>query len=453
MHLLNYLNKIADFFVRFYILNQKLNMAEREDPIPEELHYEEKMRAIGKRKPAMHVEQSPDNGATQVSSTGKIRFPIQGNQVARFADLKNGYVAVDMVKNDAAVTDATLGEHGTIACVSRATLSTNTNQIISDIYKKNVLDVAMNNTFKSANWADSTKAVLYGGSSDFSGEDISDTAKRFIIPLDKLGFDETFVPLCGIEDLKLELYLESAIGVLVANTDGAVTATGIQYSNMILHYDVFDMTDDEFEDLLHGSNGKLIVNSKTWFCQDMTVTSTDTSVSMTLGAGKQDAKRVLVVQRGVTNDAVITNNKFAMGTGKATSISLMHNGVELKNRPYTLTGGAPENFIENIKAEGGYIYDGNERAGNRTKYTASGDVISVVGTFGTTNACFVAMFDCQNGFQTDDTESGINITTGSTLLKIVRTATAMNMNLEVFVEYGQRLELDMMGDRRFTVMQ
>lgn len=456
MHLLNYLNKIADFFVRFYILNQKIKMAEREDPIPEELHYEEKMRAIGKRKPAMHVEQSPDNGATQVSSTGKIRFPIQANQIGKFADLKNAYVAVDMVVTETNVITGVLGEHGSIACVSRATLSTNTNQIISDIYKKNVLDVAMNNTYKSVNWGGSTKNILYGGKgNNFSGESISTTETRYIIPLDKLGFDETFVPLSGIEDLKLELYLDSALNIFVARTGtGTPTATGITFSNMVLHYDVLELADDEFEDLLHGAGGKLVINSKTWFCQDMIITADDTGVSMTIGAGKQDVKRILVVQRSVVNDDELVNNKFSMGVGKCTSISLMHNGVELKNRPLSISNGGPEALIESIKAEGGYLYDGVESGGLRTRYIADGNVAAVTGTYATTSGCFVAMFDCQNGFQMDDTESGINITTGSTLLKLTKSGTTTNnMNLEVFVEYGQRLELDMLGDRRITVMQ
>lgn len=455
MHLLNYLNKIADFFVRFYISNQKLNMAEREDPIPEELHYEEKMRAIGKRKPAMHVEQSPDNGTTQVSSTGKIRFPIQGNQVARFADLKNGYVAVNMVITGTNVTSAKFGVHGSVGCVSRATLSTNTNQIISDIYKKNVLDIAMNTAYKSDNWADSTNNILHGGAATLAAciDVLPGTAKRFIIPLDKLGFDETFVPLCGIEDLKLELYLESALNVFMSQVKvdaGDLVATGITYSDMILHYDVFDMMDDEFESLLQDLGGKFTINSKTWFCQDMTVTNTDTGVSLQLGAGKQDVKRIVAVQRGVNNDNKLVHNMFSMGTGGATSISLMHNGVELKNRPYALTGGSPENLLENIKAEGGYIYDGNELFGSRIQYILDGDDDA---TDLASSGCFVAMFDCQNGFQTDDSESGINITTGSTMLKLVRTGTTNNMNLEVFVEYGQRLELNMLDDRRFTVMQ
>lgn len=425
-----------------------------DNDLPVELDYQAKLRAIGDKRPAMHVEQNPDNASSFVSSTGKMQFIVEANQHAKFADLRNAYVACDIRSS---VADATcdMGSNGTIACASRVVLSTNTNQIISEIYKKNILDCALNTMTKSGDWYDSTGSILYGTSSNFGGNVINisgDAKSRYIIPLDKLGLDDVYYPLGGKEDLKIEIYLESAINVAIGDTGvGSIVATSLTFTDCILHYDVLALHDAEYEQMLQMTGGKFVLTSRTYHTQDKIITAANTTDTMQIGAGKRNVKRVIVVQRDTVNDDTLLNNYFAMGTGACSQISLMHNSMELKNRPYTIySTGAPENYAEFVKSMGASVYDNVESIGYRARYDLDGDTAA---TDLATSGTFLAVFDCVNGFETEDTSSGINITTGSTMLKLTRTATGSNFNLEVFLEYEQELVLDFMAGGRLAVLQ
>jgi len=388
-----------------------------------------------------------------------MKFEIPCNQPERFADFSNLYVACDIHCKHATAT-ADFNHSGTFGLVNRVIVGTNSNKTFCDISAKNVLDTALLNKHANVDWMKGTGSILFLTSDN--DEDVPSLSAnksageyRILIPLHNIGIDQMAFPLCGTENLRIQVELESAMTAFLASAE--IANSDIVINNVFLHYDVMQLSPTQYDAIIahHGGVFKLTVDS--WMSQDAIIQATDTTAGFTLGFSKREAKRLLLIQRNVSHTTESTRNSFSMDCGSGASgagnsgdltISLKNNGKEVKTAKLTKYGGTligPEALAESLKSQNGSILDfNNAGTANRNTYSivrAAANAVSDV-----TSSRFFAEFDLQNGLESDKSKQGLNISIGNFAVSFTRAITAENRQLNMFLEYNNFLMLDMRKD-------
>lgn len=421
--------------------------------LPKDMNFSQRLHAMGTSSAKANLTVAPNNGSSFDAGTGMMQFEIPGNQLGTFADLSSAYIACDITNSAAATNDVKFTNIGTMGLVSRLVVSTNTNKIICDISNKDMLDAIMIAKHGETTWLSSNASVMFGcGSSAVAGQTIAADGgvERYLIPLHLMGIDELLFPLSGQEHLRFQVYLQNAPTTFVVAAGKAVVDADIKLTSVMLHYDTVQLNNDEFSQLVKDLGGKFTLTVPCWQNQDATITNTDTQVSTTLGFSKRRAKRLLVAQR---NTAFLTDDEkcsYAMDRGLVTTASLKLNGKEVKTQSYSVSNNGPEVYAEAIKSNGGRIMD--IHASNATRTTVN-VAENAAGTGDATVGRFFIEFDLQNGLEVgDDVVSGINIASGNFTLALTKSdSTTANRQLDVYMEYWNELELDVVGSNTWTL--
>ena len=432
-------------------------MAEQleEHIVPEDLNFSQKLRALGS-KSAAHVEQTAVQTANVNAGTGLYEFIIPGQQRAKFMELKNAFVAVNIANSDAsALATAQLQGCGTMGLVARRRITTSSGAIICDTANVNCLDAAILNKHATNDWLESTGNALFLTNTNALGA-VGDaittgSTRRVLIPIHLVGIDEVLFPLVGVENIHIEITFESAATGFIASTTGLLDSE-ITYSNAILHYETITLENNEYQDLLESIGGKFNLTVPCWDRAGKVILADETSSTLQIATSRKKAKRVLIVQRLSTlanNDVV---NSFSMDRGGVSYFSLLHNGVEVKNRDYRAgLNDGPEALAFALGSDGGNIMDtssGSQSTNARSTLTQA----QATGVNDTASGRYFMEFDLQSGFQVDGaTVSGINAIAGSLIVSLTRGTTAADRNLDVFTEYWADLELDMTNTQSWVV--
>jgi hypothetical protein len=415
--------------------------------LPLTMKFSERVRAISAGKAKETITIAPNNGVTQTCGTGMISFEINGNQIARYADFSSLYIACDITNSYA---ESIMFSHiGTMGLVNRIVVSTLTNTLIADISYKNQLDAILIAKQGDTNWLNTNGSVMFGcASSAVGGMTLAAAAvKRLLIPLSLIGIDDLMFPLFAMETLRFQVYLESAKTAFTTDTaaNTGLLNPDITLSNILLHYDVVELTDEDNKNLLSSFGNKLILNVPCWQCVDTEISTTATTASIPLNYAKARCRRLLMSQVNSTFIANDTTCSFAMDQALTTEISLKLNGKEVKTQSYSISNGAPEIFAESIKTSCGRILDIHPSSATRTNYTVDEDALATVAAGDATCGRFYAEFDLQNGLENENDTiiNGLNIINGNLALALKRSAgTTAARKVFCFMEYWVDLVLD-----------
>jgi len=424
---------------------EKLSMAEL---LPEDLQYPLFHEGLGMKGAKENLSIGPYNNTTFAPS-GTIKFEIPGNQQA-FADFSNLYVQMD-ITNNTGDTAMNLSRHGVMSMISRVIVGTNSNKTFVDISGYNVLQNVKIIKEADKSWLDNNGNIMFLTSSDGS-KNIADAATmRVLIPLNDIGIDERAFPLASSENLRIELQLESALAAFRATTSFAIADADVAITNVSLHYDVIKLENHEYDAILAKHGGVFNLTTSVWQAQDGIITAADTTAAFTMGFSKRRAKRLLITQRNVDHTTNTLANSFSMDAGSGTNgtpgdltISLKHNGKEVKTQTMALSGskGGPQILAEAIKSGGGNIFDwNNPGCTTRTGYFTMREAAAA--TSDATSSRFFIEIDLQNGVEGSGVAQGMNIAIGNFTLAFTRTATTENRQVNMFLEYYNELTLDL----------
>ena len=412
--------------------------------LPLSMGFQERVKAGGASQAKETITIAPNNGVLQNCGTGMISFEINGNQLGRYADFSSLYIACDIKSTHA--EEIRFSHLGTMGLVSRIVVSTLSNTQIADISYKNQLDAILLAKSGDKNWLNTNGSIMFGcGSSAIAGISLlANVSKRLLIPISLFGLDQMMFPLFATETLRFQVYLEAAktAFVLADLEDDDILNSEISLTNMLLHYDVVQLKQDEDAALIEKFDGKLVINVPCWQCIDTEIPTTATSASIPLNFAKSRCRRLLISQVNATFIANDTTCSFAMDQALTTDFSLKLNGKEVKTQSYPVSSGAPEVFAESIKTSGGKILDIHPASATYSTYTVEEDAL---GTTDALSGRFYVEFDLQNGCENagESLTNGLNIVNGNLALALKRSAgTTAARRIFCFVEYWQDVILD-----------
>lgn len=422
------------------------------DVLPDEMDYPIYAPPVGLNVAKESLSIAPYN-LSSFNGGSTMKFEIPCNQPERFADFSNLYVACDIYCSHATAT-ASFGHSGTFGLVNRVIVGTNSNKTFCDISAKNVLDTALLNKHSNTDWLTKTGSILFltaDGDSVALSANQSAAEYRILIPLHNIGIDEMMFPLCGTENLRIQVELASALTSLRGSA--AIANTDITINNVFLHYDVAQLSPTQYNAMLSHHKGIFNLHVDSWMSQDAIIQAADTTAGFTLGFSKREAKRLILTQRNTSHTTDSTKNSFSMDCGSGTdsltgdlTISLKNNGKEVRTQVLKKYGGTlkgPEVLAESLKSQRGSIFDFNT-AGAMTR--AQYDEIQVAADANSeaTSSRFFAEIDLTNGLESEGkTKQGLNVAVGNFAVSLTRTATAENRQLNIFMEYNNLLSLDM----------
>ena len=432
-----------NYFFTLIIYNNTKQMA-----LPLSMKFSERVRAQGLSKAKKTITQAPQNGVTQVCGTGMIEFDLDGNQMAQYADFSSLYIACDITSSYA--HDIMLSQIGTMGLVSRVVVNTVMGTEIADISYKNQIDAILIAKQGDANWLNTNGSVMFGcGESAFGGAIFEqNVAKRLLIPISLIGIDQMMFPLFASEKLRFYIYLEAAKTAFTTDTaeHTGLANANITLSNMLLHYDVVELSLQENAELINDFSGRLIMTVPTWQCVDADIPAT-TTATIQLNVAKTRCRRLLMSQVNSTFIANDTTCSFAMDQALTSEISIKYNASEVKNQAFPLsTSGSPEIFAESIKSSCGRILDIHPSSTTYANYNVEQTADATIAAGDDTCGRLYFEVDFQNGFENSDETivDGLNLNANTLTVGIKRTSPGTTAARKVFcfVEYWKDVVLD-----------
>jgi hypothetical protein len=411
--------------------------------IPHDLNFKMYLPATGELE-VQHKKTNPVNGAAFTSNDTHCEFRIGGNQANRFVDGNGLYILATFATG---VANTSLTKYGVLSALSRVVVESTGGTQICDINNYHALK-----RIKMVENADvdyvANDGVMLHGTSDNTTNVAINTAKTYMIPLDNLGLDQ-YIPLMA-EGLVFKCYWATAFDYCYETGAANLTATGMAITSVSLNYDVIELSDAAFNQMIQDTGGKFIMQNNAYIRTGTTLAAA-TGLDLSITAGRSKVKKLYACLRPNAATAHADNgpDRLNMSISTLTSSYLEIDGTKVNDKTLTF---APESVADVLMAI---------RKARNVPLHVLGQTMREPKEFGTVvdqtattrPNTFYWVFDLTDGTDTRLSKSGLNIKGNSNVnLNVSASANASGV-LDVFVEYENTLVLDMSpgGDRVFQV--
>lgn len=412
--------------------------------LPEQLNYTQHIDALGIKKDRIGL--APNNGSSFICNTGNIQFEVPCQQMSRFADFTNAYIAFDITNTDA--QDLLFpGQLGTIALQDKLTVETTSNKKFSEVDNVNALWDAKLSQSVADDWYAKNGACMFAmGATPTAGVTLGQGAgnkRRFIMPVAMSGLCEhRHVPLLGRENIRFRIDLAQAKTVFDGATDGNQADSEITIDNVLLYYDVVTLSDEQMKGLLNATGGKFIISGTDYYHQNAQIATTSRAENISMGCSRRKAKKLIGIIRTLDDITDGSVNSFSRNKLTIDEITVKLNGIKVGQSDLPSNAStAPEVYAELMKsAQGGLLSLHDNALGTDTLFNlAEGDASSDA-----TIGRFMFEVDLTTGLETDGSVSGLNVMTGNFNLELSKTANSTDTQyLDIFIEYHSEYVLDM----------
>jgi hypothetical protein len=405
----------------------------------EEVDYSAKMQAIGKNK--ITVSRPNVGGGSFVSGQSEPEFSISCRRQNKFADLKNSYFIMDIVKTDASNCVLT-GSLGALALCNRLTVETDSSTQFSKTDAFNILFGIKGCEEHSQQLLDAQYKIAYGmASQDLSGATLtasSGATTRLAIPFALCGLSHQYLPLMGQENIRIKLNLESAITACIGT--GVLVAGSLTISNLYHIMDEYEIDPSDFQKFASSFPNRTLRISNTdyqYFYQD--VAAADTGITFNIGLNRRNVKSVYFC-------FTTTGNLTTKGANSLTS----RNKANITSYNTTLGGSivgqkavasvatsASESILEMMKVSGGILNHQPMNLSSLGSFNlAEGDALTEQAM-----GKFFGKIDYSSGFTNKYTMSGLDVSSGNFVLNITKGTSTAQQRLHVWAEYYNSYEL------------
>ena len=417
--------------------------------LPASMNYYKKMNAMG-RNQKMRLSAQPTNGSTFTSSSSTIEITIPCSQPGLFADLRNGYFMCNIANGDGTNSHLLYGKVGTLGLIKKVRCETSSNTKFSEVENFNVLASMKLAESVDTDWLMGQGRVMFGTSnSSIAGDEIASGGNiTRVVPFTLSGLSsETYVPLFGRENIKLQFELESALTGTIG-TNATATATDLTITSVNFYYDAYKLEDNEYKNLLDDTGGIFRISESDWLHQSEIIPAGSTNQIINIGFSKRKMKNLYFCLR--TNSNLVVANVCSVTSrnqGAITKYSLKYNGSIIGQNAVNCQDPTGVDFInqgeamaELMKGSGGLLNLHSNILGFEVNNFGRKEG---AGTADNTCGSFFGKISLENGFQTDEALSGLEILNGNLQLDITKLASAGDQRLDIFVEYASEYVLDM----------
>lgn len=412
--------------------------------LPEQLNYTQHIDALGIKKDRIGL--APNNGSTFAFGTSAPQFEVPCQQMSRFADFSNAYMSFNITNNDTSGGVYLEGNLGTMAFPQKLTVETTSNRKFSELDNQNCLmDIKLSQSV-GKDWYDTNGKLMYGCSSNFfnGGQQIAFNGgtSHLIMPIKLSGLTENqYVPLLGRENIRFKVDLDDVSTVVYSAGD--ITNAEFTLSNVMLHYDVIQLSDEQMKGLLNVTGGKFIISGSDYYHQNAQIGSGDEAANISIGCSRRKAKKLIMCCRTLSQITNMALNSFSRNKANITKITVRHNGQKIGSTDLDVDAtSAPETYAELLKSSHKSIMSLDPTS----LATTVTDLFNIDDPDSNANDAvgrYFAEVDFTAGTETENAIGGLNIMTGNLNLELVKGATTADQYLDIFIEYHSEYVLDM----------
>lgn len=430
----------------------------RHIPIPEEMAFQQRIDSMGTLQKELR-SASMRNGA--LFTTGnQMELVVNMNQAKRFCNFRDAYFDIKTTNNTSVVggTASFEGRIGLMSLIDNLLVETDSStrfSYVTDCAELIAVELSKNVDY---NFFHGTGKILYGtdGADAVGGESIAKDASTYkVLPAGLMPsgvLKQKYFPMFGEEHIRIVIDLNSAIKAAISAA-GAPDADSFSVSEIKFWYDVYTLTDDQYNSLLAEQNGIFRLYGTDWTHITDTLASGDTGKTTNLGIAKKKCRRVIAMIRATSDItdysvASITNRNYCNVTQYYLTLDDAIVGQkEINFKASTAQKAAFEGgsavAAEMLKANGGLMNVHTKNFNVADSYTLSGAAgVAPAGNANADVGSFFMEIGLDNGFGSKNALSGLPCKSNA-YFTIVKDAVAEVSQLDIYVEAVSQYTLDM----------
>lgn len=412
----------------------------RHIPIPEEMAFQQRIDSMGTLQ--KELRSATMRNGSSFTTTNQMEMVLNMNQPKRFANLRDGYFDVK-ITNGAANTTTFEGRVGVMSLIDNLLVETDSStrfSYVTDAAELMAVELSKN---VDVNFLDGSGKILYGtdGQNAVGGESIAAAASSYkvlpsgIMPSGVLK--QKYFPMFGEENLRIVIDLNSAVKAAITAT-AAPNADDFTVSEIKFWYDVYTLTDDQYNSLLSEQQGIFRLYGTDWTHITDSIPNGGTGVTTNLGIAKKKCRRVIAMLRDSTdnayNIATITNRDQS----NVKQYYLTLDDAIVGQKEINFKAGGATVAAEMLKANGGLMNVHSKHFNDEGNYTLVGGA----GTSNSTVGSFFMEIGLDNGFGSKNALSGLPCKSNA-YFTVVKTGVAYVSTLDIYVESVSQYTLDM----------
>jgi hypothetical protein len=410
--------------------------------LPADMKYSPEMDANKYAGSKESLTANPSNGSVYYMNQ-PIEITVPMRQPEYVCDFKNAYVSFQIKNNDGTADNTAVFQSlvGSLGMVNQQVIKTSTGVEFSNFDAYNVLSPLLFEREADANWYAGKGNILFGMSNDTTNANGLSIAggggiAHKVLPLINTGIAQQYFPMGSLADIVLRFKLDTASSCFVtADTKALPADASIEISNIVLHYDIYRMSDLALSSINSRLvNNSYVIDTTDWVHQQYSDTGL-TKFNVQIGFAKRKAKRLIMILRDTAN---ITGdyNKGLMSRNQA-GITKVY--AKLDGKTYQSSSGVEmaqasnmvDAYAELLKHEGGLLdMSSNTNTLARFNLITSG----TAPTDWATSGSFYHEIDFSNSMDTESSVSGVAIDHNNLQVFVEKTGTTAQ-TVDFFIEF------------------
>ena len=415
--------------------------------LPADMKYSPEMDANKYAGSKESLTANPSNGSSFTMSQ-PIEITVPMRQPDYVCDFKNCFVSFDITNSNGTATNiAKLQAYaGTLGLVNQQVIKTSTGVEFSNFDGYNVLSTLGFEKEVDTNWYAGTGNILFGtNNSTIGGTAAASQAIEGantngfqtihkILPLINTGIAQQYFPMGSLADIVLRFKLDTVDNAFVcAGTADAILDSHITLSNIVLHYDIYRMSDLALSSINQRLvNNSYVIDTTDWVHQQYS----DTGIikyNVQIGFAKRKAKRLIMVVRATAD--ISDEKKAGLIARNKNNIKKVY--VKLDGKTYQSSSGVEmtdsnpvDAYAQLLKNDGGLL---DMKTNNITyaKFNLDASTATALGTCGQ----WYHEIDFSNSMDTDNSVSGVAIDHNNLQVFVEKSAAGTAQTVDFFIEF------------------
>lgn len=389
---------------------------------------------------------NPSNGSS-FNMNQPIEITVPMRQPEYVCDFKNCYVSFDITNSNGTAANSIAFQSlvGSLALINQQVIKTSTGVEFSNFDGYNVLAPLLLEKQVDSNYYAGKGAILFGMSNAANAEGLTiagnDITAHKILPLINTGIAQQYFPMGSLADIVLRFKLDTVLTAFKCGT-AAPTDAQISLSNIVLHYDIYKLSDLTLSSI-HSRlpNNNYVIDTTDWVHQQYSDTG-NTKFNVQIGFAKKKAKRLIMTLRDTANISLLDTK----GLMSRTQAGITKVYAKLDGKTYQSSSGVEmaqasnmvDAYAELLKNEGGLLdISANTNTLARFQLITAGTKPTTLATSGS----FYHEIDFSNSMDTDQSVSGVSIDHNNLQVFVEKTG-ATAVTVDFFIEFYNQYSMN-----------
>lgn len=427
----------------------------RHIPIPEEMAFQQRIDSMGTLQ--KELRSATMRNGSNFTTGNQMELVLNMDQPKRFCNFRDSYFDIK-ITNNALNSTSFEGRIGLMSLIDNLLVETDSStrfSYVTDCAELMAVELSKNVDY---NFMEGTGKILYGtsGVDAVGGETLATTASAYkVLPTGLMPsgvLKQKYFPMFGSEHMRIVTDLNSAIKAAITAT-AAPASDAFTVSEIKFWYDVYTLTDDQYNSLLAEQQGIFRLYGTDWTHITDTLGSGDTGKTTNLGIAKKKCRRVIAMIRETAdlskfNVASITNRNYC----KVSQYYLTLDDAIVGQKEINFKASAAQKAAfeggsavaaEMLKANGGLMNVHTKNFNVADSYTLTGALgVAPAGDDNAAVGSFFMEIGLDNGFGSKNALSGLPCKSNA-YFTIVKEGVAEVSSIDIYVEAVSQYTLDM----------